>query len=75
MVVILNTAREGSNRKAGYFEAIVGKNLQSEKPSKRFGFVSNYDTKPKRRLYELLEKEGLQMNQAITFLSDGGDTV
>src|SRR5262249_9394323 len=32
-------------------------------------------TKPKRRLYEVLQSQGLQMNQAITFLSDGDDTL
>jgi hypothetical protein len=37
--------------------------------------VTSYDTKPKRRLAELLKTQGLQMNQAITFLSDGGDNV
>jgi hypothetical protein len=39
------------------------------------GFVHGYDQQPKRRLFELLTAQGLQMNQAITFLSDGGDTV
>src|SRR5437764_1404660 len=39
------------------------------------GFVQGYDQHPKRRLFELLTAQGLQMNQAITFLSDGGDTV
>lgn len=68
-------AREGKNRKAGWFEVIVGKSLQDQQPTKRFGFVATYDTKPKRRLYEMLKNQGLQMNQAITFLSDGGDTV
>lgn len=67
--------REGKNRKAGCFEVIVGKSLQEQKESKRFGFVSTYDTKPKRRLYEMLKNQGFQMNQQITFLSDGGDTV
>jgi hypothetical protein len=43
--------------------------------AKCFGFVTSYDTKPKRRLAELLKAQGLQMNQAITFLSDGGDNV
>src|SRR5207248_4359291 len=33
------------------------------------------DTKPKRRLYEVLQSQGMQMNQQITFLSDGSDTV
>jgi hypothetical protein len=45
-------AREGQNRKAGSFEVIVGKSLQKEHKHKRFGFVSTYDTKSKRRLYE-----------------------
>src|SRR5690606_1456539 len=43
--------------------------------SKRFGFVCNYDDKSKFRLNTMLKKQGLQMNQDITFLSDGGDTV
>jgi hypothetical protein len=68
-------AREGADRKAGWFEVVVGKSIQAERPSKRFGYVSTYDTKPKRRLYEMLKEQGLQMNQAITFLTDGGDTV
>lgn len=68
-------ARNGDNRKAGWFEVIVGKSMQDNAPTKRFGFVATYDTKPKRKLYEMLNNQGLQMNQAITFLSDGGDTV
>ena len=68
-------AREGDNRKAGWFEVIVGKSMASEVESKRLGFVVNYDQKPKRRLFEMLQAQGLQMNQSITFLSDGGDTV
>jgi hypothetical protein len=43
--------------------------------SKCFGFVSRYDNKPKRRLFEMLKSQGMQMNQTVTFLSDGGDTV
>jgi len=67
--------RDDENGKAGCFEVIVGKSMQENRENKRFGFVSNYDEKPKRRLYEMLMSQGLQMNQAITFLSDGGDTV
>ena len=67
--------REGKNRKAGPFEIIVGKSMPSGGPNKRFGFVSSYDTKPKRRLFELLKSQGMQANQQVTFLSDGGDTV
>jgi hypothetical protein len=68
-------ARDGDNRKAGWFELIVGKSVPTDGDAKSFGFVTSYDTKPKRRLAELLKAQGLQMNQAITFLSDGGDNV
>jgi hypothetical protein len=37
--------------------------------------VQTLDTKPKRRLYEVLQSQGLQMNHNITFLSDGDDTL
>ena len=65
------------------FEVIVGKSTlaftrdeDEETPSsKRFGFVQTVDTKSKRRLYEVLQSQGFQLNQQITFLSDGGDTV
>ena len=65
------------------FEVIVGKSTLScgedkddQGPSsKRFGFVQTLDTKPKRRLYEVLHSQGLQMNQDIAFLSDGDDTL
>jgi hypothetical protein len=65
------------------FEVIVGKSTRAfgkddvdkTPSSKRFGFVQTLDTKPKRRLYELLHAQGLQMNQEITFLADGNDTL
>jgi hypothetical protein len=68
-------ARDETNRKAGTFEVIVGKVITTEGVKKSFGFVNGYDQKPKRRLFETLKSQGLQMNQDITFLSDGGDTV
>jgi hypothetical protein len=68
-------ARDGDNRKAGWFEVIAGKSIPAEGPAKRFAFVNDYDEKPKRRLFETLQAQGLQMNQDITFFSDGGDTV
>src|SRR3989442_11587512 len=69
--------------KKHHFEVIVGKSILSfeageeeRAPSlKRFGFVQTLDTQSKRRLYEVLQSQGLQMNQAITFLSDGDDTL
>jgi hypothetical protein len=65
------------------FEVIVGKSIRSfdeseedRTPSlKRFGFVQTLDTRSKRRLYEVLQAQDLQMNQAITFLSDGDDAL
>jgi hypothetical protein len=68
-------AREGQDRKAGQFEVIVDKSITAEGEKKCFGFVNGYDQKPKRRLFEVLKSQGLQMNQSIIFLSDGGDTV
>ena len=53
----------------------MGKSIKGEDSSKRFGLVHGYDTKSKRRVFETLQAQGLQMNQAITFLSDGADTV
>jgi hypothetical protein len=67
--------REGADRKAGFFEVIVGKGMSEDVPSQRFGFVNTYESKPRRRLYEMLMAQGMQMNQRVTFLSDGGDTV
>jgi hypothetical protein len=68
----------------GAFEVIAGKSLlafyrgeeaQAPVSSKCFAFVQTYDQKPKRRLFEVLQSQGHQLNQQITFLSDGGDTV
>ena len=65
------------------FEVIVGKSMlrfgegEADRPPslKRFGFVQTLDTQSKRRLYEVLQSQDLQMNQVITFLSDGDDTL
>jgi hypothetical protein len=35
--------------------------------------VQTYDTKPKRRLFEVLKAQGMQDNQQVTFLTDGGE--
>jgi hypothetical protein len=69
--------------KKRHFEVIVGKSTLAFKrdddeampSSKRFGFVQTEDTKSKRRLYEVLTSQGFQLNQQITFLSDGEDAV
>ncbi len=63
------------SRTEGWFEVIAGKSQPDEGKAKCFAFVNTYDAKPKRRLYEVLKAQGLQMNQQVTFLTDGGDTV
>jgi hypothetical protein len=40
-------------------------------PSRCFGYTQTYDEKPKRRLFELLRSQGMQMNQRVMFFSDG----
>jgi hypothetical protein len=69
--------------KQGWFEVIAGKSVvafrreeDGEVPSaKCFGFVQTYDTKPRRRLWELLKSQGVQENQQVVFMSDGGEDV
>jgi len=74
-----------ARRKQGHFEVITGKSIlafkrddpeDAEAPdAKCFAFVQTFDDKPKRRLFELLKSQGMQENQQVTFLSDGGDDV
>jgi len=69
--------------KQGWFEVIAGKSVvafrreqEGESPSaKCFGFVQTYDEKPRRRLWELLKSQGMQENQQVVFMSDGGEDV
>lgn len=68
--------------KQGFFEVMAGRSVVAfrrdgdDAPSaKCFGFVQTYDEKPRRRLWELMKSQGMQANQAVQFLSDGGDDV
>jgi len=70
--------------KQGVFEVIAGKSLlafkrdqegEAELSRRCFAWVQTYDEKPKRRLFELLKSQGMQQNQQIEFLSDGGEDV
>lgn len=70
----VHSARQRS-RRDGWFEVIAGKSVPTDGPAKCFGFVQIYDTKPKRRLFEVLAAQGMQANQQITFLTDGADDV
>ena len=66
---------EQPNRQEGWFEVIVGKSLTAEGDAKCVAFVHKRDSKPKRRVFELLKSQGVHANQPVTFLSDGGETV
>ena len=44
-------------------------------PAKCFGFVQTYDQKPRRRLWEVMKSQGMQENQQVVFMSDGGEDV
>jgi hypothetical protein len=59
----------------GCFEVIAGKSIPEEGKAKVFAGVGQIDTKPKRRLHEVLESQGVLPRQRVTFLSDGGDNV
>jgi hypothetical protein len=69
--------------KEGFFEVIAGRSVvafrrtdEDEVPSaKCFGYVQTYDQKPRRRLWEVMKSQGLQENQQVVFLSDGGEDV
>ncbi len=56
-------ARDISSQQAGWFEVIVGKRVPTGGTAKCFGIVHRYDTKPKRRLFEVLKSQGMQANQ------------
>ena len=37
--------------------------------------MPTYDTKPERRLFEVLRSHGMQASQQVTFLTDGGEDI
>jgi len=69
--------------KQGWFEVIAGKSVVSFRRKEEgevssaqcFGFVQTYDEKPRRRLWESLKSQGMQENQQVVFMSDGGEDV
>jgi len=63
------------SRRDGWFEVIAGKAMQANGNPTCFGFVQTYDTKPKRRLFEVLTAHGMAPNQQVTFLTDGGEDI
>jgi hypothetical protein len=62
-------------RRDGWFEVIAGKAMPADGRSSCFGYVQTYDSNPKRRLFEVLAAQGMQPNQQVTFLTDGGEDI
>jgi hypothetical protein len=83
MTVGLDGGYVRAAHKDGCFEVIAGRSVVAFRrregdpvpPSKCFGFVQTYDPKPRRRLWELMKSQGMQKNQQVVFLSDGGEDV
>src|SRR5260370_2322163 len=84
LMVWIDGAYVRGQHKQGQFEVIAGKSLLSFKRDQEgkqqlsarcFAWVRTYDEKPKRRLFELLQSQGMQPNQQVNFLSDGGEDV
>lgn len=66
--------RNWDDRKSN-FEVIVGQSVPEDRDARYVGLVHGYDAKPKRRLFDVLNSQGLQANQDVTFLTDGGEEV
>ena len=62
-------ASDQKSKTEGWFEVIAGKSVQTEGDAKVFAFVNKYDTKPKRRLYEVLKSQGA--NESASRVSVG----
>jgi hypothetical protein len=63
------------SRRDGWFEVIAGKAVPATGKPSCFGYVQTYDKKPKRRLCDVLTSHGMQANQQVTFLTDGGEDI
>jgi len=66
--------RNWQDRKTN-FEVIVGRSVPEDRDAQYVGLVHGYDPKPKRRLFDTLKSQGLQANQDVTFLTDGGQEI
>lgn len=63
------------SRRDGWFEVIVGKSQRTDRPGGCFGYVQRLESDPAARMGRFLTHEGIEPDQPVTFLSDGGDTV
>jgi hypothetical protein len=69
--------------KQGCFEMIAGRSVVAFRRAegdavplpKCFGYVQTYDQKPRQRLWEVMKSQGMQENQQVVFMSDGGEDV
>lgn len=83
MTVRLDGGYVRAAHKEGFFEVIAGRSVvafrrreeDTAPPPNCFGFVQTYDEKPRRRLWELMKSQGMQENQQVVFLSDGGEDI
>jgi hypothetical protein len=83
MTVGLDGGYVRAAHKEGFFEVIAcrsviafrGREEDAVPSPKCFGFVQTYDQKPRRRLWEVMKSQGMQENQQIVFLSDGGEDI
>ena len=83
MTVGLDGGYVRAAHKEGFFEVIAGRSVvafprkeeDAVPPPKCFGFVQTYDEKPRRRLWEVMKSQGMQENQQVVFLSDGGEDI
>jgi hypothetical protein len=57
------------------FEVIVGKSMAEDCDDRYFALARSQDAAPKRRLREVLRRQGLPADQPVTVLTDGGDSV
>jgi hypothetical protein len=57
------------------FEVIVGKSMAEDRDDRYFGLVRSQDAAPKRRFCEVLRRQGLPVDQPVTVLTDGGDSI
>jgi hypothetical protein len=57
------------------FEVIVGKSMAEDRDDRYFGLVRSQDAAPERRFCEVLRRQGLSVDQPVTVLTDGGDSV
>src|SRR5689334_16129778 len=57
------------------FEVIVGKSMAEYRDDRYFGLVRSQDAAPERRFCEMLRSQKLPVDQPVTVLTDGGDSV